>query len=97
MSTDPLIRRRRELLEADVGDDLVGLEIEGGACFGFNPTAKRIWQLTSPPIRLSDLCETLRREYEVDSPTFVGDVTRAVEELRDGGLLEMISGQQKTI
>lgn len=97
MSTDPLIRRRRQLLEADVGDDLVGLEIEGGECFGLNRTAKRIWQLTLSPIRLSELCGVIRGEHHVDEQTCLEDVTRVVHELREGGLIELSSSKQKPI
>lgn len=97
MSTDLLIRRQRELLEADVGEDLVGLEIDGGACFGFNQTAKRIWQLTSSPVRLSKLCEDLRCEHNIDAYTCLEDVTRTVYELRDAGLLELVSIEQKAV
>ena len=97
MSTDPLIRRQRQLLEAAVGDDLVGLEVDGGACYGFNSTAKRIWQLTSSPIRLSEICEVLSNEHDVDASTCLADVTQAVLELRDGGLLELVSNKRKSV
>lgn len=37
--------RTEELLEAEIGDELVALNVTAGTCFGFNSFATFVWQL----------------------------------------------------
>jgi Coenzyme PQQ synthesis protein D (PqqD) len=62
---EPLYERSTELLEANLGDELVALDAEGGNCFGFNSVATFVWrQLASPKI-FAELRDRLIAEYEV--------------------------------
>ena len=36
--------RAAQLLEADLGDELMALDVEGGTCFGFNAVATGVWR-----------------------------------------------------
>jgi hypothetical protein len=85
------IRRREELLEAEVDGELVALHVDRGTCYGYNPTATRIWALLAEPRSLAELCDLLMREYEVDLATCERDVAALLRELETDGLVE-ISG-----
>lgn len=91
LSTDLMIRRKSELLEAEVDGELVALQIDKGTCYGFNRSATRIWQLAEQPILMSDLCAALVGEFEVDRGTCEREVAEMVRELEREGLIETSS------
>ena len=64
-------------MEADLGDELVGLELDKGDCFGFNVVAKRIWQLLAEPRSSEQLASALLQEFDV-TPT---ECTKGLNEL----------------
>ena len=57
--------RAKTLMEAELGDELVGLEPEGGFCFGFNSVAKRVWELLKEPRSTEELTTVLLEEFDV--------------------------------
>ena len=59
--------RSVNLMEAELGDELVALEPERGMCFGFNPVATRVWQLLAEPQSLEQLESALLDEFDVDA------------------------------
>ena len=44
-----IYERATSLMEAELGDELVGLQPDAGVCYGFNSVAKRVWQLLEQP------------------------------------------------
>jgi hypothetical protein len=86
---DSLVRRRGQLIEAEIDDELIGLEVEQGTCFGFNATATRIWSLLETPMRVSELREALLAEYEVDAATCERELLDLLRALERDGLIEI--------
>ncbi len=64
-------------MEAELGDELVALEPEGGFCFGFNSVARRVWELLADPRSTEELESALLEEFEV-GPTECAEGLRAV-------------------
>ena len=63
---DSLIyERATSLMEAELGDELVGLEPGAGICYGFNDVAKRVWQLLEQPQSFEAVRTVLLDEYDV--------------------------------
>jgi hypothetical protein len=60
-----IYERATSLLEAELGDELVGLEPGAGICFGFNDVAKRVWQLLEQPRSFEAVKAVLLDEYDV--------------------------------
>jgi hypothetical protein len=86
---DPMVSRDGGLMEAEVDGEMVALHVESGTCFGFNRTAYRIWQLSAQPLRFSELCAALGREFEVDSTICERDVRALLAELSRDGLVTL--------
>ena len=86
---DRIASRRAGLIEAQVDGELLGLHIDNGYCYGFNPTATRIWALIETPQTVSQLCETLSAEFEVTPQDARPDVEALLEELRSEGLVDL--------
>jgi hypothetical protein len=84
-----LVRRREGLIQAEVDGELVALHVDNGACYGFNPTATRIWALIETPQLLSALTRKLVEEYEVDPETCDRQVRAVLKDLEQDGLVEL--------
>lgn len=82
--------RARELLEAELGDDLVALDVESGDCFGFNPVAAEIWRLLVQPQDFEALCRELTDRYEVDRSECEADLRACLAHLESQGLVRTI-------
>jgi hypothetical protein len=89
VAADVLITRIEGLIEAEVDGDLVGLVIDTGTCFGFNPTARRVWQLIEEPKRLSELCAALTAEFEIGKADCETQVAALLDQLQREGLVAL--------
>lgn len=89
MPQEMIATRRGGLIEAEVDGELLGLHIDNGYCYGFNPTATRIWALIETPRTITQLCETLSAEFEVEPADARPDVVALLEELRREGLIDL--------
>lgn len=85
-----IAKRRGGLIEAEVDGELLGLHVDNGVCYGFNPTATRIWALIETPQSVTGLCEALSREFEVAPDDARPDVIALLEELARDGLVELV-------
>jgi hypothetical protein len=92
MTTAMVIRyaRAKELLEAELGDDLVALDVANGHCFGFNPVAADIWRLLAQPQDFDALCRELIDRYEVGRSECEADLRACLSNLESQGLVRTI-------
>lgn len=88
---DALIARSRQLMEAPLERDLVGLNVDTGLCYGFNETAAAIWRQLARPKMFDTLLDDLSLEFEVTASACRNDVERLVRELSDAGLVTVAS------
>ena len=84
---EPRYVRVRELMEADVDDELVALDPQDGLCFGFNSVATSVWKLLGSPRSLTDLQSSLSEEYEVSPEQCRAEVQELVDQLAAKGLV----------
>ena len=70
-------------MEAELGDELVGLEPDRGVCFGFNSVAKRIWQLLAEPRSSEELASALLEEFDVSTIECTDGLNEVLTELAD--------------
>jgi len=64
--TDRIYQRASELMEAELGDELIALDPRAGECFGFNSVATFVWQTLKEPKSFEQLRDALLNEYEVE-------------------------------
>lgn len=83
--------RATHLLEADLGDELIALDAEGGYCFGFNPVAKNVWRQLAIPKSFDDIKEALLAEYDVDSLQCQTELRNLLDNLVEKGLVRKVA------
>ena len=86
---EPLYERSTQLLEANLGDELVALDAEGGNCFGFNSVATFIWGQLASPKTMAELRESLVAEYEVSSEQCTVELQELLTDLIEKRLIKV--------
>lgn len=80
-----------QLLEAELGDELMALDPEGGNCFGFNSVATDVWRHLQSPKSFDELKQALLAEYDVDSEQCGTQLRELLDDLVEKGLVREIS------
>jgi len=79
--------RTKELLSADVGDELVALDADAGHCYGFNNVAASVWRELAEPRSFNGLKLSLMNEYEVSEEQCAADLSELLDDFVSKGLI----------
>lgn len=86
--TGQVYKRIVNLMEADVGGELVALDAQAGQCFGFNEVATSVWRKLEQPKTFDELRDELLGDYEVDVEQCTRELRELLEDLLAKGLVE---------
>lgn len=84
---DVTYQRATELLEADLGDELVALDQAQGQCFGFNGVATSVWRLLASPRSAGEIEKSLMAEYDVEQARCRAELGDLLDDLVAKGLV----------
>lgn len=80
-------QRATELMEADVGGELVALQPDLGVCFGFNDVATQVWKLLDAPKSFEQLKQHLLASYDVEDLRCSTELEELLEQMTQHGLI----------
>lgn len=83
--------RAKELLEAELGEELVALDVEGGHCFGFNSVAADIWRMLDRPLEFETIHLALTDLYDVDPDECSAELRSCLADLEARGLVKTVA------
>lgn len=90
--SEPVYERATQLLEADLGDELMALDAEGGNCFGFNSVATGVWRQLESPKSFAEIEHALLAEYDVDRAQCRAELRELLDDLVEKGLVRKAAG-----
>lgn len=70
-----------------VGAETVILDLESGTYFGLDEVGTRVWQLLQQGKTITETCEALSKEYDIDRATLVSDAHDLASELLEKKLI----------
>jgi Coenzyme PQQ synthesis protein D (PqqD) len=76
-------------VSSDLAGESVILNLKSSTYFGLNEVGSRIWQLIQEPKTISDVCESILEEYEVDAQTCEAEVQALLADLLAAQLVEI--------
>lgn len=79
--------RAGNFLDAEVGDELVAMDVAVGECFGFNPVARRVWELLAKPKSFAQLRDVLLAEYDVTDERCGAELQDLLDDFTAKGLI----------
>ena len=86
--------RAKSLLEAELEDEIVGLDVDQGHCFGFNSVAADIWRLLDEPRDLETLQQLIMNLYDVDPDECAAELKSCIADLESKGLVRKVGVNQ---
>jgi hypothetical protein len=87
---DAVVVQDAEPVTAEVDGEIVMMSISEGAYFGLNGVGSEIWDLLHEPMSITNLCEKLAGEYDVDEETLSRTVTHFVQQMLERRLLRLV-------
>ena len=84
-------KRSVDLMEAELGDELVALDPRAGTCFGFNSVATSVWRLLEQPKTFEQLQQSLLDEYEVDPAECSQELQRLLGDMSSRGIVAPVA------
>ena len=75
-------------MDADVGDELVALDVQTGTCFGFNLVAASVWRSLSSPKNFDQLRDELLADFDVSAEQCTRELEELLDDLTAKGLIE---------
>jgi hypothetical protein len=85
------VRVPSQVMARQVGLETVILNLESGTYYGLDVVGARIWQLLVEGRTLSQVCESMHDEYEVEQVTLERDVQTLVNALLENRLVALES------
>jgi len=82
----------KDQVSSDLGGETVLLSMQSAMYYGLDEVGTRIWELLGQPIRVSDICDAIEREYDVERERCEADVLALLRDLAAKGLIEVTDG-----
>jgi len=82
----------RDQVSCDLAGEAVILHLKSGVYYGLDAVAARVWRLIQTPITVSDICDRLLHEYDVDPGQCRRDLLILLEALAAHQLIEVKNG-----
>lgn len=80
------------VVSAEVGGDIVLLDVQAGTYFGLDDVGTAIWRQLDQGVSDEEIVRRLLDEYDVDPVRLQAEVAAFLGLLRDKGLAELVEG-----
>jgi hypothetical protein len=81
----------KDQVSCNLGEEAVILSMKNGVYYSLNPLGVRIWNLIVKPIVVTEIRDTLVREYEVEPGRCEDELLALLQDLENEGLIEVES------
>jgi hypothetical protein len=90
ISSHSIVVREDEPIAANVDGEIVILSAKAEAYFGLGETGSEIWQMVASPRLVSDICEKLVEQYDIDRQTCERDTVAFLTKLLKDRLIRIV-------
>ena len=84
-----VVSRNEEPVAVDVDGTVVMMSVDQGMYFALEGVGSRIWALLEQPRSVSEVCETLTEEFEIDAEACRREVVGFLDELHGAQLIRI--------
>jgi len=86
-TAEQVITLSTHAVSCELGGETVILDIPSGQYYALSEIGARIWQLLEKPQSLTDVCDQLAQEYNVDRNRCEADVSALISQMASHGLI----------
>jgi hypothetical protein len=91
MTDSTIVRVRERQIWQELGDEVVILDVAGGAYYGLNCVGSRVWRMLQKPHTVAEVRGALLAEFDVDAERCVRELSELLGRLAERGLIEVQS------
>ena len=88
---DSTISPSEDLVSSDLDGEIVMMSIENGEYYGLDEIGSRIWTLLEEPKKVSELCDILLEEFEVEREQCEEEVLAFLNEMASDDLIHIVA------
>lgn len=89
ISKNSIVVASPDQVSSDLSGESVILNLKSGTYFGLNEVGSSVWQFIQEPRTVSDVCEAILAEYDVDAQTCETEVQALLVDLLAAQLVEI--------
>ena len=90
ISLNSVVVQAENMISSELDGETILMGVNQAAYFGLDATSQRIWDLIAQPKKVSDVCDQLLEEYDVDRATCEQQVFSFLTELNKEGLIRVV-------
>jgi hypothetical protein len=87
---DTVVAQIEELVSSDLDGETVMMSVKNGKYYGMDAIGSRIWALIKQPRSVSELCDILLTEFNVDRERCEKDVLIFLNKLAEDNLIRIV-------
>ena len=84
-----VLRKDNGLMGGEMGNETVLMDMNTGDYLGLNSVGSSIWKIIVDPIKVTDICNQLQEEYDIDDATCQTETLNYLEMLEKENMLEI--------
>ena len=92
---DTVVAQIEELVSSDLDGETVMMSVKNGKYYGMDAIGSRIWALIKQPRSVSELCDILLKEFNVDRERCEKDVLIFLNKLAEDNLIRIVHASAK--
>ncbi|MGH6922654.1 MAG: PqqD family peptide modification chaperone [Propylenella sp.] len=86
-----MLKRAEDALSADIDQEVVIMNQRDGKFYALDDIGRRVWEFIAEPRQVSEICDFLLAEYEVDRATCETSLLKLIEKLSNAKLVEKVA------
>jgi hypothetical protein len=90
ISLNSVVVQAENLVSSELDGETILMGVNQAAYFGLDATSQRIWDLIAQPKKVSEVCDQLVAEYDVDRATCEQQVFSFLTELNKESLIRVV-------
>lgn len=94
IATSSVVVATKDQVSSDLAGEVIVLSLQTAMYYGVDQVGARIWELLREPTRVTDICDAIAREYEVEPDLCQRDVLEFLRQLAAQGLIEVRDGAE---
>jgi hypothetical protein len=89
ITRDSTVVASKDQVSCEVQGEAAILQMKAGIYYSLDRVGARVWERIQHPVRVSDLCELITEEYDVEPMRCENDLLELLEQLGTAGLIEV--------
>lgn len=87
LTLETVVKKTDNLLQAEMGEEMVMMSLENNAYYGFDKVGRVIWEMMVTPMSLAQIVEKLTDRFAVSTDQCFADILPFFEKLLAEGMI----------